>query len=181
MSLMADRFRSAIQENGADSIAYYGSGQLFTQESYTANKLFKAAIGTNNVDGNPRLCMASAATGYTSVYGKDEPLGCYEDIDSASCFFVTGSNTAECHPIVWQRVLDRKKSMPDTFIIVVDPRRTLTTKHANLHLRIKPGTDVALYNSILYEIIRLGLVDKDMVENYIQFRDPHSKTHFRRI
>lgn len=94
MSLVADRFRESIDQYGPDSVAFYGSGQLFTEESYTASKLFKAGIGTNNVVGNPRLCMASAAAGYTSVYGKDEPMGCYEDIDNADCFFLTGSNAA---------------------------------------------------------------------------------------
>lgn len=125
MGLIGERFKESIRKKGPDSVAFYGSGQLFTEESYVANKLFKAGIGTNNVDGNPRLCMASAAAGYTSVFGKDEPMGCYEDIDHADCFFITGSNTAECHPIVFERVLDRKRAHPDTFIIVVDPRKTI--------------------------------------------------------
>ncbi|MFQ5926862.1 MAG: molybdopterin oxidoreductase family protein [Terriglobia bacterium] len=171
MSLVAERFREAIERFGPDSVAFYGSGQLFTQESYTANKLFKAGIGTNNVDGNPRLCMASAAAGYVSVFGKDEPLGCYEDIDAADCFFITGSNMAECHPVLWERVLDRKRSHSETFIIVVDPRRTLTARHADLHLSIQPGTDVALSNAMIYEFIRQGFIDAEMVEKYLSFRE----------
>jgi len=102
MELVTKRFQESIEEYGPDSVAYYGSGQLYTQESYTANKLFKAGIGTNNVDGNPRLCMASAVAGYTSTFGKDEPPGCYEDIDYADTFFISGSNTLECHPILWE-------------------------------------------------------------------------------
>jgi len=102
MDLVATRFREAIDEYGPDSVAFYGSGQLYTQESYTANKLFKAGIGTNNLDGNPRLCMASAVTGYTSSFGKDEPAGSFEDMDYSDCFFITGSNTLECHPILWE-------------------------------------------------------------------------------
>ncbi|SHK21777.1 molybdopterin oxidoreductase family protein [Rhodothermus profundi] len=178
MDLVARRFREAIDRYGPDSVAFYGSGQLFTEESYTANKLFKAGIGTNNVDGNPRLCMASAAAGYISVFGKDEPLGCYEDIDAATCFFITGSNTADCHPIVWERVLDRKRSRPETVIIVVDPRRTRTARHADYHLPIRPGTDVALYNAMIYEFIRNGFIDQDMVENYLTFREGNAPRTF---
>lgn len=170
MELIASRFSQSIQNSGPDSVAFYGSGQLFTEESYSANKLFKAGIGTNNVDGNPRLCMASAAVGYTSVFGKDEPMGCYEDTDHADCFFVTGSNMAECHPIVWERLQDRKRSNPDTFLIVVDPRKTRTAEHADLFLQIKPGTDVALYNSMIYEFYRRGLVDLEMIEDYLSFQ-----------
>ena len=178
MALVAERFREAIEKYGPTSVAYYGSGQLYTQESYTANKLFKAGIGTNNVEGNPRLCMASAVTGYTSTFGKDEPPGCYEDMDHADCFFITGSNTLECHPILWERVLDRKRSHPDTTIIVVDPRRTFTARHADLHLPIIPGTDVSLYNSMMYEFIKNGFIDKDMVENYLSFKEGKKKRTF---
>ncbi len=178
MSLVAERFREAIDRYGPDSVAFYGSGQLFTEESYTANKLFKAGIGTNNVDGNPRLCMASAAAGYISVFGKDEPMGCYEDIDEATCFFITGSNTADCHPIVWERIMDRKRSRPETVIIVVDPRRTRTARQADYHLAIRPGTDVALYNAMIYEFIRNGFIDQDMVENYLTFQEGDAERTF---
>jgi len=170
MTLIATRFRESIEVKGPDSVAYYGSGQLFTEESYTANKLFKAGIGTNNVDGNPRLCMASAAVGYTSVFGKDEPMGCYEDTDHADCIFITGSNMAECHPIVWERILDRKRIHPDTDIIVVDPRRTKTAKKADMHLQILPGTDVALYNSMIYEFYRREMIDEEMTRQYLTFQ-----------
>ena len=98
MGLVARNFEEIIRRDGPDAVAFYGSGQLYTEESYTANKLFKAGIRTNNVDGNARLCMTSAASGYTSVFGKDEPSGSYEDIDHADCFFLIGSNTYECHP-----------------------------------------------------------------------------------
>lgn len=181
MELIADRFNSAIEEQGPDSVAYYGSGQLFTEETYSANKLFKAGIGTNNVDGNPRLCMASAAVGYTTVFGKDEPMGCYEDMDHAECFFITGSNTADCHPIVWERIQDRKRGRPTTPIIVVDPRQTNTTQHADLHLQIKPGTDVALYNSMLYEFFRRDMIDGDMAENYCTYRSGEESVNRRAL
>jgi nitrate reductase NapA len=181
MTLIAERFREAVAMFGPDSVAYYGSGQLYTQESYTANKLFKAGVGTNNVDGNPRLCMASAVTGYTTSFGKDEPPGCYEDIDHAECFFITGSNTLECHPIIWERIQDRQRSHPNTKIIVVDPRRTATARHADLHLPIYPGTDVTLYNSMIFEFIRNGFIDRDMVNHYLSFKEGEEKRSFENL
>lgn len=178
MALVAQRFKEAIERQGPDSVAFYGSGQLYTQESYTANKLFKAGIGTNNVDGNPRLCMASAVTGYTTTFGKDEPAGCYEDIDHADCFFITGSNTLECHPIIWERVQDRKRSHPETTIILVDPRKTLTARHADLYLPIYPGTDVSLYNAMMHVFLEQRLIDSDMVERYLSFQQGEQKRTF---
>ncbi|MEX2572048.1 MAG: nitrate reductase [Gemmatimonadota bacterium] len=166
----AEGFRSAIEAGGSDAVAFYGSGQLFTQESYTANKLFKAGIGTNNVDGNPRLCMASAAFGYKSVFGADEPSGCYADIGEATLFFVIGANMAECHPVVWEQVMDRKRVRPETRIIAVDPRRTPTTRQADMHLQIRPGTDVSLLNAMCHELIHSGLVDRDFVDQHVGFR-----------
>jgi nitrate reductase (cytochrome) len=166
----ANGFRQAIAAGGPDAVAYYGSGQLFIQESYVANKLFKGGIGTNNVDGNPRLCMASAAAAYTSVFGQDEPMGCYEDIDHATLFFVIGANMAECHPVVWELVMDRKRTHPGTRIITVDPRRTATTRQSDQHLQIRPGTDVALLNAMCHELIRTGLIDRDFVANYVTYR-----------
>jgi nitrate reductase NapA len=171
MTLIAQRFKQAVDRYGSDSIAYYGSGQLYTQESYTANKLFKAGIGTNNVDGNPRLCMSSAASGYITTFGKDEPPGCYEDMDHAACFFITGSNTPECHPILWERLQDRKRSHPDTKIILVDPRTTFTARHADMHLSIYPGTDVSLYNAMIYVFLEQGFIDSDMVQHYLAFQE----------
>ena len=179
MTLVVQRFHEAIDQFGPESVAFYGSGQLFTQESYTANKLFKAGIGTNNVDGNPRLCMASAAAGYISVFGIDEPMGCYEDIDSADCLFISGSNMAECHPVLWERVRDRKRSKPETCIVVIDPRRTVTAKEADLHLSIRPGTDVALYNAMIHEFIRNGFIDLEMVEKFLSFREGESIRAYR--
>ena len=109
MALVAQKFTEAIAAAGPDAVAFYGSGQLFIEESYTANKLFKAGIRTNNVDGNARLCMASAASGYIQVYGKDEPPGCYEDIDHADCFFLIGANPFECHPPLFERIQQRRR------------------------------------------------------------------------
>jgi len=171
MSLVAVKFSDAIRDYGPDSVAYYGSGQLFTEESYTANKLFKAGIRTNNVDGNPRLCMASAKSGYTQTYGIDEPPGCYADADYASCFFIFGANPYECHPPIFERVRQRKRLHPDTVIICVDPRRTMTAQHSDIHLAVLPGTDLLLLNSIASVICEQGLENQEFIQKHVRFND----------
>jgi len=169
MSLVAQKFREAIDTYGPESVAYYGSGQLLIEESYTANKLFKAGIRSNNVDGNPRLCMASAAFGYTQTFGKDEPPGAYEDIDHADVFFLMGSNTYECHPPLWERIMVRKQVNPNVKIIVVDPRNTKTAERADLHLPVIPGTDLLLLNAMMYTILEDGLHDEDFIAQHVNF------------
>lgn len=171
MSLVAQKFKDTIAESGPDSVAFYGSGQLFTEESYTANKLFKAGIRTNNVDGNPRLCMASAAAGYTQVYGKDEPPGSYEDIDYADCIFMIGANPFECHPPLFERVQQRRRANKKTKLIVVDPRRTRTAEHADIHLAPLPGTDLLLLNSMAQVICEDGMLDTAFIDKYVRFSD----------
>src|SRR5262245_20996016 len=170
MNLAASRFKEAIQESGPDAVAFYGSGQLLIEESYTANKLFKAGIRTNNVDGNPRLCMASAASGYIQVYGKDEPPGCYEDIDHADCFFVIGANPFECHPPLFERIQRRRRSHPGVQVIVVDPRRTLTADRATMHLAPVPGTDLLLLNALAHVICAEGWHDRAFIDRHVRFR-----------
>lgn len=112
MDLIVSKFSKSIKDFGPDSVGFYGSGQAYTEESYLMNKLFKGGIGTNNIDGNPRLCMASAAVGYVSTYGKDEPMGCFDDIYHADVFFIIGSNTAEAHPVIFSLISERKKKNP---------------------------------------------------------------------
>jgi len=169
MDLVAARFREAIGKHGPDAVAFYGSGQALTEETYVANKLFKAGIGTNNVDGNPRLCMASAAGGYLTAFGKDEPMGCYEDLDHADVFLIIGSNMAEAHPVLWMRVLDRKEKNPSTRIIVIDPRRTRTAAWADLHLACKPGMDLSILNAMAHVIVKEGLADEEFIRKHVTF------------
>jgi len=178
MALVASKFQEAIAAAGPDSVAFYGSGQLFTEESYTANKLFKAGIRTNNVDGNPRLCMASAATGYTQTFGKDEPPGSYEDIDHAECLFVIGANPFHCHPPLHERMMRRKRLHPETTIICVDPRRTDTADHADIHLAPVPGTDLLLLNSMAQVICADGLADLEFVKRHVRFTDGSATIEF---
>ncbi len=164
LRFLAKRFREIIDEHGPDAVAFYGSGQLTTEEYYVANKLAKGFLGTNNFDTNSRLCMASAVAGYTSSLGSDGPPAAYTDIDVADCFFLIGTNTADCHPVTFKRIKRRKLSEPDRVkIIAVDPRRTETADFADLHLPIRPGTDIALLNSILHVLITEDLIDLGFV------------------
>ena len=169
MTLVAETFKRTIAESGKDAVAFYGSGQLFTEESYTANKLFKAGIGTNNVDGNPRLCMASAASGYTQVFGKDEPPGSYEDADHATFYFIIGANPFECHPPIFERIRRRRAENPEVRIVCVDPRRTLTAERSDLHLAPVPGTDLLLLNSMAQVICAEGLCDQAFIDKHVRF------------
>ncbi len=169
LDLVAQKFREAIAEHGPQSVAFYGSGQGLTEETYAANKLFKAGLRTNNVDGNPRTCMASAVGGYLSTYGKDEPMGCYEDIDHADVFFLIGANPAEAHPVLFQRIARRKRRDPNVKVIVLDPRRTRTTRIADLFLPFRPGIDVPILNAMAHVLITEGLVDEDFLRTHAIF------------
>ncbi|AOR30047.1 hypothetical protein BFF78_02250 [Streptomyces fodineus] len=138
----ARRLRTIIDEHGPDAVALYVSGQLSLEAQYLANKLAKGFIRTNQIESNSRLCMAGAGTGYKLSLGADGPPGSYQDLDKADVFFVIGSNMADCHPILFLRMMERVKSA-GAKLIVVDPRRTATAAKADLFLQIKPGTDLS--------------------------------------
>ncbi|MFB7508504.1 molybdopterin-dependent oxidoreductase, partial [Streptomyces broussonetiae] len=138
----ARRLRTVIDEHGPDAVALYVSGQMSLEAQYLANKLAKGFIRTNQIESNSRLCMAGAATGYKLSLGADGPPGSYQDLDRADVFLVIGSNMADCHPILFLRMMDRVKSA-GAKLIVVDPRRTATAAKADLFLQINPGTDLA--------------------------------------
>jgi nitrate reductase NapA len=161
--------RETVAAHGPDAVAFYGSGQGLTEETYVANKLFKAGIRTNNVDGNPRLCMASAVGGYVTTYGKDEPMGCYEDIDAADVFLLVGSNTAEAHPIIFRRIVERKRKDGKVKVVVLDPRRTPTARIADLHLSFVPGTDLAILNAMAHVLFAEGMVDEAFIAANVTF------------
>jgi assimilatory nitrate reductase catalytic subunit len=156
---LTEKFAQTIEKHGPDSVAFYISGQLLTEDYYVFNKLAKGLIGTNNVDTNSRLCMSSAVSGYKATLGADAPPACYEDIDHAGCLFIAGSNTAFAHPVIFRRIEDAKAKNPNLKIIVVDPRRTDTAQAADLHLAILPGTDLALFNGMLHVMLWEGLLD----------------------
>ena len=159
LDFAVEAFAKTIETHGPDSVAFYISGQLLTEDYYVFNKLAKGLIGTNNVDTNSRLCMSSAVAGYKATLGADAPPACYDDIDHTECLFIAGSNTAFAHPIIYRRIEDAKAKNPNLKIIVVDPRRTDTAQAADLHLAILPGTDVALFNGLLHVMLWEGLLD----------------------
>jgi ferredoxin-nitrate reductase len=166
---LALAFRSIIAQHGPDAVAFYGSGQLLSEDYYVANKLAKGFLGTNNFDANSRLCMASAVAGYKASLGSDGPPASYADLELADCFFIVGSNTAECHPIVFRRIKRRKELTPDRVkVIVVDPRRTETADIADLHLPIRPGADVALLQAMLAVLVEQDLVDHAFIASHTQ-------------
>ncbi len=171
LNLTASKFKDVLKTDGPSGVAYYGSGQALTEETYLASKIWKAGMKSNNVEGNPRLCMASAVGGYVTTFGKDEPCGSYDDIDAATCFFIIGSNTSECHPILFKRIAKRKQADPNVKIIVVDPRRTNTARIADLHVSFKPGTDLAILNAMAYHIIDEELDNARFHNKYVTFMD----------
>lgn len=109
LNLVVEKFATLIETHGPDSVAFYISGQLLTEDYYVFNKLAKGLIGTNNIDTNSRLCMSSAVAGYKLTLGADAPPACYEDIDHTDCLFIAGSNTAFAHPIIYRRIEDAKE------------------------------------------------------------------------
>ena len=159
LGLVADRFRRILAAHGPDSIAFYVSGQLLTEDYYVANKLMKGFIGSANIDTNSRLCMASAVAGHRRAFGTDTVPGTYEDIDEADLVVLVGSNLAWCHPILHRRLMTARKRR-GTRIVVIDPRRTATAGEADLHLAIAPGMDAALFNRLLVEIAARGAADR---------------------
>jgi assimilatory nitrate reductase catalytic subunit len=161
---VVEKFATLIETHGPDSVAFYISGQLLTEDYYVFNKLAKGLIGTNNVDTNSRLCMSSAVAGYKLTLGADAPPACYEDIDHTDCLFIAGSNTAFAHPILYRRIEDAKEKNPNLKIVVVDPRQTDTAKAADLHLAILPGTDVALFNGMLHIMLWESMLDNDFID-----------------
>lgn len=180
LELVATTFKSIIEKDGPDAVSYYGSGQNMAEEAYVVNKLFKGLIGTNNVEGNPRTCMASAVAGYTTTFGKDEPMGCLDDIEAADIFFITGSNTAECHPVVWSRITNRKLTGKDVKIIVADPRRHRVHEMADMSLEFKPGTDISLFNAMAQVIIAENLHDADFVGKHTTFQNNDGPIDFEK-
>jgi assimilatory nitrate reductase catalytic subunit len=149
ISQVANKFSQVIKEHGPDSVAFYVSGQLLTEDYYVANKLMKGYIGSANIDTNSRLCMSSAVVAYKRAFGADAVPCCYEDLEQTELLILVGSNAAWTHPVLFQRIERAKKLNPDIQVVTIDPRRTATSELADIHLAIKPGTDVVLFNGLL--------------------------------
>lgn len=162
----AKKLRAIIDEHGPDAVALYVSGQMSIEAQYLANKLTKGFIGTNQIESNSRLCMAGASSGYKLSLGADGPPGSYQDFDHADVFFVIGANMADCHPILFLRMMERVKG--GAKLIVVDPRRTATADKADLFLQIAPGTDLALLNGLLHLIVENGHTDPEFIAEFTE-------------
>jgi assimilatory nitrate reductase catalytic subunit len=160
---VASKFSQLIAEHGPDSVAFYVSGQLLTEDYYVANKLMKGYIGSANIDTNSRLCMSSAVAAYKRAFGADAVPCCYEDLEQTELLILVGSNAAWTHPVLFQRIERAKKLNPDMQVVTIDPRRTATSELADLHLAIKPGTDVVLFNGLLAYLATHNVLNTDYI------------------
>jgi len=159
IALVAERFSATIEKHGPDSVAFYVSGQLLSEDYYVANKLMKGYIGSANIDTNSRLCMASSVAGHKRAFGTDTVPGNYEDLEEADLIVLVGSNLAWCHPVLYQRIAAAKAARPSMKVVNIDPRRTATTDLADMHLSVAPGGDVAIFNALLAHIADIGAID----------------------
>ena len=164
LDLVAQRFTETIKEHGPDSVAFYVSGQLLTEDYYVANKLMKGFIGSANIDTNSRLCMSSSVAGHQRAFGSDTVPGTYEDLELADLVILTGSNLAWCHPVLYQRIVAAKTARPHMKIVVIDPRRTMTADIADLHLAVRPDGDVALFMGLLAYLATSAAADHGYVK-----------------
>ena len=165
LETVAAKFKSITAEHGPNSVAFYLSGQLLTEDYYVANKLMKGFVGTSNIDTNSRLCMASAVVAHKRAFGADAVPACYEDLEQTDVLFFVGSNAAYAHPIVFQRIVKAKKER-NMKIVVIDPRRTATCDIADIHLPLRPGSDAFFYNGLLCYLADNKLLDKEFISNH---------------
>lgn len=167
ISSIANKFQQCIDQYGRDSIAFYVSGQLLTEDYYVVNKFVKGYLGTANIDTNSRLCMSSAVAAHKRAFGEDLVPASYTDFEQTEMVVLVGSNTAWCHPVLYQRIMKAKEER-DLFVVVIDPRFTATCEAADLHLPILPGQDVALFNGLLQYLQQNGHADLDFVTQHTQ-------------
>ncbi len=168
LSKVAKKIQNTINKYGPDSFAIYASAQLLTEDYYVANKLMKGFIGAANIDTNSRLCMASAVAAHKRAFGSDTvPCG-YTDLEQANLIVLVGSNTAWCHPVLFQRIRKAKENNPQLKIIVIDPRETATQEIADNHLAIKPGTDAMLFNGLLSYLTDCEAIDNDYINSHTE-------------
>src|SRR3569623_1410916 len=166
---VAAGFRRIIEHHGPEAVAFYVSGQLLTEDYYVANKLMKGFIGSANIDTNSRLCMSSSVAGHKRAFGGDTVPGNYEDLEQAELLVLVGSNTAWCHPVLFQRMrAAREKANRPCKLIVIDPRRTATCDGADLHLPLNPGSDAVLFNGLLTYLFQNGRADFDFLEAHTE-------------
>ena len=165
-SLIADKINDSIEKHGKESVAFYLSGQLLTEDYYVANKLMKGFIGTANVDTNSRLCMASAVVGYKRAFGSDSVPCCYDDLELADLIILIGSNAAWTHPVLYQRMVAAKESNPNLRVVLIDPRRTASDDLADLHLPLAMSSDGFLFQGLLNYLFDSNAINQDYIDNH---------------
>ncbi|WP_455209049.1 molybdopterin-dependent oxidoreductase [Kaarinaea lacus] len=165
---VAQSFNHVIDQYGPDATAFYVSGQILTEDYYVANKLMKGFIGSANIDTNSRLCMSSSVAGHKRAFGSDTVPCCYEDLERSNMIVLTGSNTAWCHPVLFQRIKQAKKDNPHLYIVVIDPRRTATCDIADLHLPLVAGSDTILFNGLLAYLHRQSEENKLFTKSFTE-------------
>ncbi len=170
LDLVSARFSASIKEHGPDSVAFYVSGQLLTEDYYVANKLMKGFIGSANIDTNSRLCMSSSVAGHKRAFGSDTVPGTYEDLEQADLVVLVGSNFAWCHPVLFQRMMAARDKR-GTRLVVIDPRRTATAEAADLHLAIAADGDIALFNGLLRHLAQAAKNDVFVEAHTAGFED----------
>ncbi len=179
LDLIARRLNSTIDQHGRDSVAMYVSGQLLTEDYYVANKLMKGFIGNANIDTNSRLCMSSVVAAQKRAFGSDTVPCSYEDLERTNLIVITGSNTAWCHPVIFQRIRQAKNNNPNLDVVVIDPRKTATCDVADMHLPISSGTDAILFNGLLAYLNEKGEVNRPFLDNCVDGYDDALKSAYK--
>jgi len=176
IATVADSLNKIIEQHGPDAVAFYGSGQLLTEDYYVANKLMKGFIGSANLDTNSRLCMASSVAGHKRAFGSDTVPACYDDLDHAQLIILIGANSAWCHPVLFQRITQAKQTNPLLKVVVIDPRKTTSCDIADLHLPLASGSDARLFNGLLWFLAQHDKLDTAYIANYTEgFEDALNK------
>ncbi len=170
LDLVANKLKEVLKKRGPRAVAFYGSGQWTIQEGYAATKFMRAGVRSNHIEANARLCMASAVVGFLTSFGKDEPMGVYDDFEYGDVFILWGNNMAEMHPVLYSRILEHRRKNPHVKIIDIATRFTRTSQHADMHILIRPQSDLALANGIAHLLIKNKWYDREFVEKHCVFR-----------
>jgi nitrate reductase NapA len=170
LELIATQFQATLDAHGPTAVGMYGSGQWTIFDGYAASKWVKGGMRSNNLDPNARLCMASAVTGFMTQFQSDEPMGCYDDLDLADDFVLWGNNMAECHPVLFSRMLETKRRKPAVRIVDISTRWTPTSDFSDLVITIRPGTDLALANGILHLLLKKNQINQAFLDENVVFR-----------
>ncbi|MGK2963637.1 MAG: molybdopterin-dependent oxidoreductase, partial [Gemmatimonadaceae bacterium] len=170
LNIVASRLRETIRQHGRDSVALYGSAQWSIVDAYIASKFFKGGLGSNNVETSTRLYGAAAIAGLESTFGADGSVGCYEDVDHADTFILWDANLAETDPVLFSRMLDRRRKDPSVRIVDLTRRTTRTSYAADHSLVLAPHSLLAIANAICHEVVARGWADRDFIARHVAFK-----------